>query len=426
MKQIFILMLVLMFAARPASADDLVFETDAQFDASQKVRGEGLAAFRADKQTLALAKMEEALALRPGNTLILGYVAYLAAETGDLDRAAEAAELFAAAGQSPGKGIQGKLEEKLNPKVWVHIKKKFDANIAPMGSAKPIASISTEVKLVEGIALSPKGEIFVSSVVSGSIHRVRGNESTLFVNGGKHGMGSFFGIAFDAVHNSIFATYARVDQTPGIPAGEGKTGVAEFDAKTGALKNNWVLDGSTNDHQIADIYISLDHKVFASDAIGRALYGIRDDVLVKLIDMPQAMSPQGIAELDGILYMADWGRGIWRLDIGSNKATLLGRNQDTNLIGIDGLAARDDKLIAIQNGSNPHKVVSITLSEDGYSALKLEVLAQSLEGFDEPTLGVSTPSGYYFVAGSQWPKYGEGGKVREGATLAPTTILRLQ
>lgn len=426
MKQIFGLMLVLMFTAHPAAANDIIFETNTQFETSQKGRGEGLAAFRAGDTVLALAKMEEALTHRPGNTLILGYVAYLAAETGYLDRAADAAHQFAAAGQAPGAGIQGALAAKLDPDVWTAIKTKFDANVAARGNTSTHATISTDIKLVEGITIAPDGRTFISSVVSGGIYSVNGSDSTLLIKAKPHEMGSFFGIAYDALHNSIFATYARVDQTPDVAAGEGTTGVAEFNASTGALINNWVLDGATDRHQIADLVIAEGHKIYVSDATGKAVYQIDGDKLVKAFDLPQSMSPQGLAELNGSLYMADWGRGIWRLDRAIGTAELLGRRAQNNLIGIDGLAAQNGKLVGVQNGSNPHKIITVTLSGDGKSVADIEVLAQSLPGFDEPTLGVSTPSGFYFIGGSQWPKFGPGGVVKKGTILKPTAILKLR
>jgi len=425
MKNLTSFMLALMLAAHPVAASDLVFETDAQFEASQKARGEGLAAFRAGEATLALSKMEEALTLRPGNPMILGYVAYLAAETGDLKRAANAARKIAVVGQAPGAGIQKKLSEKLTPDVWAAIKAKFDTNVSSMGKASTHAIVGRGAQLVEGIAMAPDGRTFVSTVVSGGIYKVMNGDSILLVNGRSHGMGSFFGIAFDTLHNSIFATYARVDQTPDLAAGEGTTGVAEFDADSGALKNNWVLDGRTDQHQIADLIIAEGHKIYVSDATGKAVYQIDGKALVKAFDLPNSMSPQGITELDGVLYLADWGRGIWRLDRAARTGQLLGRMAEQYIIGIDGLAVRNGKLIGIQNGSNPHKIIEIALSDDGKSVTEIEILAQSLPGFDEPTLSVSTPSGYYFVAGSQWPKFGKGGEVREGSALNATNILKL-
>jgi len=425
MKKILGLLLLAFFPLQIAAAFDFIPETDAQFAASQQARSEAFAAFQAGNLEVALAKMEDALTKRPGNTLLLGNIAFLAAETGNLQRAETAARSFAAAGQTPGTAIQNKLAEKLAPKIWQGIKTTFDANAVPIGDASVHAKVPISVKLIEGIAVTPEGRIFVSSVVSGAIYEISAGQTSPLVDAQDHSMGSFFGMAYNGTNKSLFVTYARVDQTPGTKAEEGRTGIAEFDVHSGALKNNWVLDGPTDTHQIADLVITHDQRVYASDATGKAVYMLNDASLVKVFDLPTAMSPQGLAELNGKLYLADYGRGIWRLDRALGTAILLSRNRTTNLIGIDGLTAHKGKLLAIQNGSNPQKVIALSLSADGKSVVGLDVVAQSLAGFDEPTLGASAVGGYYFVAGSQWPKFGPGETLRDGASLNPTTILRL-
>jgi hypothetical protein len=69
--------------------------------------------------------------------------------------------------------------------------------------------------------------------------------------------------------------------------------------------------------------------------------------------------------------------------------------------------------------------VALTLDSGGQVVEGVEVLAQGLPGFDEPTLGVATPGGLLFVAGSQWPKFGAEGALRDGAELVATSLLRL-
>jgi len=418
-------MLALSFSAEFAAASDLIFETTAQFEASQKIRGEGFAAFRSGEHATALTKMEAALKERPGNTLLLGYVAYLAAETGNLARAEEAALAFAATGQTPGGAIQDKLAEKLSPGSWAAIKFQFDKNAEPLGNADVIARLTTDIHLVEGIAVAPDGRLFISSVVSGGIYRVKGDNAVPLALAKDHAMGSFFGIAYDTASQRLYATFARVDQTPGLAAGEGTTGVAVFDTISGALLDKWVLDGPTDKHQIADLLITGDHTIFVSDATNKAVYNIAADKLVKAFDLPDAISPQGLAELNGKLYLADYGRGLWLLDRQTSTAAIIGRTEGISLIGIDGLSAHDDQLIAIQNGSNPHKVLSIKLNADGASVAAVNTLAQALPTFDEPTLGVATDAGYYFVAGSQWPKFGPGGHLKEGTYLQPTVLMKI-
>lgn len=425
MKKILGLMLLLSSPAHVSAADDFVLETDDQFVASQKARGEGFTAFRAGDHAAALAKMEEALALRPSNTLLLGYVAFLAAETGNLERAAEAARLYAKAGQAPGAAVQGKLAEKLAPEVWAPIRIVFDANTRSSGAAETYALVPNDVLLVEGVAVSPDGDTFVSSVVSGGLYKVDNNTTTQLVRAADHGMGSFFGIAHDPVHNSLFATFARVDQTPGVTAGDGKTGVAEFDAHTGELKREWVLDGTTDKHQIADLLITHDHRIFVSDATGKAVFQIIDNALVKVADLPHSMSPQGLAELDGVLYLADYGRGVLRLEPSTGTATMMAVPPHINLVGIDGLTFHDGQLIAIQNGGSPHRILGLKPNPSGDRLIEVSVLAQALDKFDEPTLGASNGTNYYFVASSQWPKFGKEGVLKEGRTVNPTVILKL-
>jgi hypothetical protein len=427
MKQIFALAALLTLAVPTGTATSQTHETNAAFEAGQSARAEAGEAFRAGNLKAALTKMEEALTHRPGNTALLSNILFLAAETGDLVRAEEAALEFAAQGLAPGANFQAKLREKLAPETWARLEEKFLKNTSPKGDAEILTEVPAEAMLVEGIALNQTdGSLFAATVVSRAIYKIADGETNVFVDGKPLGMPSFFGIAFDDARRSLFATYARVDQTPGIAAGEGHTGIAEFDAATGALKKNWVLDGSTTDHQIADIVITHAHEIYASDATGKAVYRIEGDRLVKAFDLPFAMSPQGIAELDGGLYLADYGRGIWHLDRTSDEARLLAVPKHTNLLGIDGLAAHKGNLVAIQNGTNPHRIIEIAVDHDEMAVTSLKVLAQALDGFDEPTLGTSTGDGYYFVASSQWPKYAPGGTVREGVQAKPTKIMKLR
>jgi len=417
--------MVLALSAQFAAAGEPIFETDAHFTASQAARGEGLAAFKAGDAVTALAKLEQALALRPNNSLLLGYVAFLSAETGDLARAAVTAKRYAAIGQAPGAGIQGKLAETLPTDVWAPIKAAFDANLAAKGSADALYHIPTDIALIEGIAAAPDGRLFVSAVVSGGLYLLEETGPRQIVRAADHGMGSFFGIVYDTHTNMLLATYGRVEQTPGIAAGKGITGVAAFDPDSGALMYNWTLDGSSADHQIADIIVRKSGEIYASDSTGKAIYKISGETLVKAFDLPASTSPQGMAETPaGQLILADYGRGLWLLDPATGAVALLGLPAGVNLVGLDGLTSHGDDLIAVQNAVNPQRLMTIKISADGKSVISADVLAQSLPEFDEPTLGVSTPGGYVFVANSQWPKYGPGGTVRKGATVHPTVILR--
>lgn len=406
-----------------ASADN----SDAAYAAGQTARAEGIAAFRAGDLTTALTKMEEALSHRPGNAAILSNILYLAAETGNLTRAEEAAYIFAAKGIAPGAPFQAKLKEKLSPEVWAKVEAKFLANSKRIGAADIIASLSTNARLVEGIAVTNTGDLLAATVASGSIYKVAGSKTSspresLLVEGKKHGMASFFGVAYASKSNTLYATYAQIEQSPQLSE-QAVTGLAAFDAETGTLRNNWVLGSEDTNHQIADIVLTPAGEIYVSDAQGKAVYHLGKTGLELAFDLPLSVSPQGLAYKNGMLYLADYGRGIWKLDPETGSASILPAPENSELLGIDGLTNHKGALFAIQNGINPHRILKLSIG--GSTISDVAVVAQALPGFDEPTLGVSTKDGYYFVASSQWPKYGTGASLREGVTLSPTLIMKL-
>ncbi len=138
-------------------------------------------------------------------------------------------------------------------------------------------------------------------------------------------------------------------------------------------------------------------------------------------------SAQGIELLyDNSLLVADYGRGLWRIDLESHEAKLLDVPDTVSLIGIDGLFTHRGSLIAVQNGVSPHRIIEIETDKNYEKVTGIKVLAQNLPEFDEPTLGISTLDGIMFVASSQWPKFAPGGNVREGQTYEPTRIMLIR
>lgn len=410
-----------------ASPQDFITETENQYLQSQTARGEAVVSFRAGDLTAALDGMKRALVDRPTNPALLSNALFLAAETGKTEGAVGFANQFVALGLVPGAGIQAKMQEKLPAGVWQRFSKKFGEITQPTGTAESLISVATEHKLVEGIATDGNGTYFLSTVISGTILSVKPNgEISILVDRKDHAIGSFFGIAYNEHQQALYATHGRVDQTPNMAKGEGQTGVLRINSATGDVTGDWALPGGTDGQQIADIAISPTGSVYVTQAQGGGIYKISDDSLEKLDTKKQFRSPQGLAFLGaGNVFMADYGRGLWRIDTVTAEAKLLALPPTVSLIGIDGLFAHKGRLIAIQNGVGPQRVIEIKLDSAGEAVTGIEVLAKSLAGFDEPTLGASTPSGLVFVASSQWPKYTPGGFVAEDQTVNPTVILRL-
>jgi hypothetical protein len=397
-------------------------EDEAAFAASQAARAKGGEAFRAGDLGAALAAMEEALSFRPTHPGLLGNVAYLAASTGDGQRAAEVLRAYAALGLVPGEEIQAKVKEAVTPAAWQSLEAAFKHNTRTIGTADIDTPLPADLHLVEGIALATDGTMYVGTVVSGGIYRMKGHEATMVVDAKDHEFGSLFGMTMH--DGSLYATFARVEQTPGYVKDEGQTGLAKINPTTGDVLKVWVLPDGTEGQQIADLTVTADGTIYVSDAQGKKIYRVEGDTLVAAFSHSGFMSPQGIVELKGEgLYLADYGRGIWKLDEKSGEATLMDTPTNASLLGIDGLVAHKGRLIAIQNGVNPQRIAEVHI--DGDTITGITVLAQNLEGWDEPTLGVSGKDGIYYIAASQWPKYGESGAIRQGAEPPAATPVML-
>ncbi len=426
MKHLLGIFIFIIVAASSAAAFDTIIETNEAFLNSQKLRGEAINAFQKGEPDKALDKFEEALSFRPNNPLLLGYVSYLAAETGNTSRARTAAHKYASLGLAPGKAIQAKLKEKLTPNEWLPLSKRFEKNIKAVGNTDIAFSVSADAKLVEAVAIKDEQTAYVSTVVSGNIYKISDVETNLFFNGETIGAASFFGLAYSAEKDSLYATFGVVDQSA-RNVSQPTSGVVEIDATTGLVKAVWKTATSEADpHQIADIIITRSGSVMLSDASSKKLYSIEGSSLKEVFKLPFAMSPQGIAEqANGKLVVADYGRGLWNVDLKNNNATLMNTPATINLVGLDGLVAtQKDTFVAIQNGSNPKRVIEISLSHNQIH--QVTVLAQSLPEFMEPTIGTTFKDSYFFVANSQWPIYGEKGELRKDQEQKITNILKLK
>ena len=101
------------------------------------------------------------------------------------------------------------------------------------------------------------------------------------------------------------------------------------------------------------------------------------------------------------LYVSDYGRGIFAVELKAGLAIRLSTPHDPTLLGFDGLQRSGSCLIAVQNGVSPHKVLRLRLGGEGLAIQSAEVLDMNTPEMDEPTLGVVSSEGFVYVADSQ-------------------------
>jgi sugar lactone lactonase YvrE len=286
--------------------------------------------------------------------------------------------------------------------------------------------------LTEGLARDPRsGDFFVSSVRKRKIVRVTaGGRVRDFVSPGRDGLWAVFALAVDDRRRALYALSAPVPEMSGYdPAEAGATGLFEYDLDSAGLRRKVLLPPSaTAPRAFNDLLVGPGGTVYIGDGRSGALVTLAPGAAQVTPWLPAGplSSAQGLTLTPSgrALYVADYGRGIARVDLASGAVRFLGPPPDTALAGIDGLVADGTTLVATQNGLAPHRVLRLhpDAAEERFTAA--EVLAINDPRLDEPTLGLVVGRDYYYIANSQWSHFGPAGP--RTAELHPPTVLKLR
>ena len=163
-------------------------------------------------------------------------------------------------------------------------------------------------------------------------------------------------------------------------------------------------------------------------ALRRSIACVQGPTIERFVTSPLLLSAQGLAldSAERTLFVADYARGLLRVDLASREVRPLDAPDDVMALGIDGLYAVGPDLIGVQNGNSPHRVVRLRLDADGQRIAGLEVLERAHPDYAEPTLGVVVGRDFYYVAASQWERFRDDGTVDAPETLRRPVILRLE
>jgi sugar lactone lactonase YvrE len=300
----------------------------------------------------------------------------------------------------------------------------------PVVVSSPAFSLAEKDLVADGIAHdAASGAFFVSSVHRRKIVRVVSGKATDLVKEGEHGLYAVLGLTFDGPRRSLYAVSAAVPEMRGYrPEDKGKAGVFELDPRSGKLKRKVLLAEVDRAHNLNDLVVDSRGEVFLSDPEARVVFSLAPGAkaLVPFVDSGLA-SPQGLALSadEKTLYVADYSRGIARVDRATKAIRYLSAPADGTLTGIDGLTMFEGDLIAVQNGVTPHRVVRLALDAGGAAVMSARILELGHPKHDEPTLGVVSGKDLYYIANSQWGRFEKGGAIWPLEKLHETWVLRL-
>jgi hypothetical protein len=126
-----------------------------------------------------------------------------------------------------------------------------------------------------------------------------------------------------------------------------------------------------------------------------------------------------------MLYVADYSRGIGFVDLRTLATGYLPKPYDLASGGFDGLVRHGNTLIAIQNGTSPHRIMAIELSPDGRAITGWRVLEQASPRMGEPTHGLVVGKDYVWLADSGWDRVGDNGTLATPADATAPVLMQL-
>ncbi len=297
----------------------------------------------------------------------------------------------------------------------------------PVSSSHLFVTLPENDLIAEDIAYDPVGRRFyVSSVRHRKILCVDSAGRTGdFLPEGQPGIWALMALGIDPERRYLWASTMATPEALGYSAAdEGRSALLKYSLASGKLLKRYDLPSDTK-HALGDMTVSPAGDVFISDGNG-PVYWVdhRQDTLKVLIGAGTFRSPQTPALTpDGRrLLVPDYSRGISLVDLASRQTRLLRHPAELSLGGIDGLYLAGQTMIAVQNGTEPERLIRMHLDSGLTSVLSWETLEANWPGLGDPTHGVVVDGQFYFVANSGWDQFGDNGKLKPGAAFSAPTI----
>ena len=153
------------------------------------------------------------------------------------------------------------------------------------------------------------------------------------------------------------------------PDDAGKNGLYAIDTGTGEVLVRALLPSTGYKQVLGDLILVDDDRIYLADQADGVVYrySVSGDEFSTFIDRGSLGSPQGLVldESGKYLYVADYIGGLFRAEIATGRVEKVTPLESASDYGIDGLYRYGNKLIAIQNGIRPNRVVEFELTADG-------------------------------------------------------------
>jgi len=406
-------------------------ETNSLIRAQQfeKQAGESLAA----KDFAAyLANVRQAAELRPNHPRLLYHLARAYALGGEPQQAVRLLERLAKMGMLTRLETDDELKKQLPDSDFQNLKILFERNRQPLNISSRAFTLPEKDLITESVAYdSVSKRFFVGSVRQRKILAIAPDGKTSEFSSPQDNLWSVLGMKTDEKRRLLWVSTTAFPQMLGFKkTDEGVSAIFKYDLNSGRLLKKYVLSSASGKHGLGDLVVARNGEVLATDSVSPAIYRInpnRDEIEPFLVDKSFA-ALQGLtfAPDEKHLFVADYSLGIFSVEMATKKITWLAPASEVVALGVDGLYFHQGKLIGVQNGTNPQRVVRFSLSKDRLRLTEAETLEANHADFNEPTLGVLVGQDFYFIANSQYEMVDEKGETPAPEKWREPVVLRLR
>jgi len=252
-----------------------------------------------------------------------------------------------------------------------------------------------------------------------------------FIRPARADLWGIYGLALDAARGRLWATTAAEPSVAEYePADSNRTALVQFAMPDGRFVEQIELPRDGAHHVLGDLCLGPDGTVYVSESIGGAVYRLTpgSNTLTTLVPSGTFVSPQRpVLALDGKrLLVPDYARGIAAVTLRTGEVQWLAKPRTLASGGIDGIYALGADLIAIQNGTTPHRVLALDLDAAQTKITSWRVLEQASPDLGEPNHGVLVGRDFTFIGNSGWDRVGAADTLVTPPGTAPPVLLKLE
>ncbi|MBL9200304.1 MAG: hypothetical protein JNL39_07340 [Opitutaceae bacterium] len=347
-----------------------------------------------------------ALAQRPDSPRYLRELAAYATQGGDAPAAIAALRRIATLGLAPAVERDPLFAPLQGTRDFREVGRLFAENREPRGEVTALAELPGRNGLIEGIAFRARtGDLFLGDVHHRCIWRRRGDGPLERFSVETEDALGIFGLAIDEPRGALWAAMTAGPEISGFTADlKGLAALAEFDLSTGELRRIVDLPDDARAHALGDLIVAADGTVYATDSLAPVIWRVTPgaEEAEVFTESDSIHSLQGLVLAGRALVVADFANGLLTVDLAARRVTRIATPPGTTLVGLDGLVAEAETLVAVQNGTTPQRVLRLRLAPDLASVESVVVLASGHPGLDDLGLVTLMRERPIVVAGAGW------------------------